>query len=238
MTPGPALVAPDVTWAWSWVPPADHDEEEARAWHADVAATFTGWTVGTIAELTRALPPELRAGAAASAVGGEVATWLRGRTVGLPPWTYVAWGAVFLTPERPRWAPVVAVVELREAPDGSEHLMDVVGAAGLPQDARPPVVDFVTTDAGDGVRVTALARGPRGEAYVRVDAALRLEATDDGGPVDVVVSTRADELGMFGLIGVGVEQLLHVVAASSLPLPPRRVAPDGRVPSAGRGRTP
>lgn len=227
MVSAPVVVPPQVTWVWSWVPPVDGDEVTSAAWEADVTAAFDLWTADAVTALTRALPPQLRDAAVPGSVGQEVAAWLRSRTVDLPPATYVAWGAAFLTPERPRFAPVVAVVELREptAPDAG-YLMDVVGARGRAEDARPPLVDYVTTDGGDGVRVTALVRGSRGEAAVRVEAALRLDPTPERGAVDVVVSTRVDELALFGLAGPGVEQLLHAVArepiAAGTPPTPRR----------------
>ena len=232
--PGLAVpgLLPTVTWAWSWVPPVGDDDVEARTWEADVAAMFDAWTADSRAALTHGLPPELRGLAAPGSVGAEVTAWLRSRTVDLSPQTHVVWGAAFLTPERPRWAPVVAVVELSEPrADDAGYLMDVVGTRGRPDDARPPVVEYVTTDGGDGVRVTALTRGTHGEASVRVDAALRLDATAVRGPLDVVVATRVHELGLFGLAGPGIDQLLHAIAAEG-------TATTAPVPSSTTGRTP
>lgn len=208
----PTLDLPPVRWAWWWVPPAGHDAAAADAWSEEVAELFAAWTADGVA----LLPPGLRDALGTRTVGDEVVAWLRTRTADLPPATYVAFGAAFLAPDRPRWAPVVAVVRVREpGADDTGYLLDVVGAAGRPDDARPPLVEYVTTDAGDGVRVAALARGAHGEASVRVDAALRLDATDARGPVDVVVSTRVAELPLFGLVGPGVDQLLHLVAADA-----------------------
>ncbi|QCB94904.1 hypothetical protein [Cellulomonas shaoxiangyii] len=217
-----AVVVPEVSWWWQWVPPAGASGDEVAAWQGATAPVFAGWAAGGLAALHGEHPGVLRDGLTAAAVGDEVAAWLRGRTDGLPDWTRVAWGAGFVVDDRPQWAPVVATVEFREpsAPDPS-YLMDVVATRGRPDDARPPAVDYVTTAAGDGVRVTALVRGPRRAAFVRVDAAMRLDvpatAARPARSADVVLSVRVSELGLFATVGPGVEELMHVVAAQCLP---------------------
>ncbi|MCC2323478.1 hypothetical protein [Cellulomonas xiejunii] len=212
----PGLTVPTVEWEWWWVPAADHDEADGHRWQSATATLFAEWLDDGVRGVASSLPPELREGLDARSVGQEVAVWLRSRALGQPPSTYVAWGAAFLTPDRPRWGPVVALVELREPTDDDPaYLMDLVGASGRPDDARRPLVDYVTTDGGDGVRVSALGREPSGAAHVRVDAALRLDATDARGPVDVLVATRVADLALFGTVGRGVDTLLHRVVADA-----------------------
>lgn len=204
----------EVSWPWWWVPSDATPADLVAEWEEGTADVFAQWTAAGLADLLASAPVELAEALTPRAVGAQAAAWLRERAAGLPPWVHVAWGAVFVEPERPRWAPVVATVEVREAAgEDSAYLMEAVGSAGLPGDARTPLVDYVTTDAADGVRVTALVRGEHGEAFVRVDAALRLEATAARGPLDVLVSTRVSELALFGLVGAGVEELMQLVAA-------------------------
>lgn len=210
----PTFPVLEVAWVWGWVPQADAPADVVDAWRAETTEQFARWASAGVADLLAAAPAELGGTLTPQELGAEVATWLHGRTAGLPAWTHVVWGAVFVEPERPRWVPVVATVEVREpAGEDSTYLMDAVGHTGLPGDARPPLVDYVTTDAGDGVRVTALVRGEHGEAFARVDGALRLDATAWRGPLDVLVSVRVSELALFGLVGAGVEELMQLIAA-------------------------
>jgi hypothetical protein len=86
--------------------------------------------------------------------------------------------------------------------------MEVIGAHGLPEDAREPVLHYVSVPGADGVRVFAVGRTPHGTAYGRVDAAMRL----DSG-IDVVLRTRVFEMPQMAVIGAGVEQLMTTIAA-------------------------
>lgn len=221
----------EVAWVWGWVPAADAPRAEVDAWRDATTEQFAQWAAAGVAGLLADAPDELRGTLTPAELGAEVATWLHGRTAGLPAWTHVVWGAVFVEPERPRWVPVVATVEVREpAGEDSTYLMEAVGTTGLPGDARAPLVEYVTTDAGDGVRVTALVRGEHGEAFARVDGALRLDATAWRGPLDVLVSSRVSELALFGLVGAGVEELMQLIAAGidediGGGVAPRQVAP-------------
>ncbi|MBD7920238.1 hypothetical protein H9657_18350 [Cellulomonas sp. Sa3CUA2] len=209
-----SLPVPEVAWAWWWVPSDDEHPAAVEEWHAATAGMFAQWVDETILSGAATLPVELRRGLTPQGVGHEVATWLRGRAAGLPVGTRVAWGAGFLAPERPRWAPVVVVVEMREpAHADAGYLLDGLAPDGAPGDARRPVVDYVTTSAGDGVRVSALVRGEDGDVCARVDAALRVDATDQHGAIDVVLSTRVVDQSVFGIAGQGVEELMHLVAA-------------------------
>ena len=123
---------------------------------------------------------------------------------------------------QPRWAPVPVVVEFRipQAEDPN-YLMDAVGAAGRDTDARPPMVEYVTTPVGDGVRVFAMARSPMGAAFGRVEAAMRLDPPPSGGAasvsVDVVLTTAVFEMALMALIGPGVEQLMQQIATDCAP---------------------
>lgn len=204
----------DVTWRWQWVPAPG--APDAQQWQDDTAAVFVEWTADGLRDVEPALTPE--------AVGAQTAQWLRSRADDCPPGARVAWGAGYVTADRPRWAPVVVTIELRtpRAADAG-YLMDEVGARGAPGDARRPTVDYLTTEAGDGVRVAALVRGPGGAASCRVDAAVRVDVPAYGDEpatsVDVLASTRTGDLTLFGTLGAGVDDLLHLVAGQCLPGP-------------------
>lgn len=221
-TPDEVLALTRAAWQWQWVPGAARGADVRAAWTRQLTAQFAEWTRAGMAGVRAAWPGE--AGPCPitdDLVGQGVASWLLERADRLPPWSRLAWGAVFLA-ERPRWAPVPVVVEFRRpAAADPVYLMDEVGAAGRPGDAREPVVDYLTTPAGDGVRVFALARTPEGAGYGRLDAALRLEVPTGGGAacdgVDVLLTTVVFELGLMALIGPGVEQLMRRIAAESAP---------------------
>jgi hypothetical protein len=221
-TPDEVLALIRAPWQWQWVPGAARGADVRAAWTGQLTAQFAEWTRAGMAEAHAAWPGE--AGPCpitGDLVGQGVASWLLERADRLPPWARLAWGAVFLD-ERPRWAPVPVVVEFRRpAAADPVYLMDEVGAAGRPGDAREPVVDYVTTPAGDGVRVFALARTVEGAGYGRLDAALRLEVpTGDGAAgdgADVILTTVVFELGLMALIGPGVEQLMQRIAAECAP---------------------
>lgn len=232
-TPDDVLALTRAPWRWEWVPGASRGAEVRAAWTGHLTALFEEWTRAGLAEIRAAWPGE--AGpcpVTGELVGRGVATWLLERVDRLPPWARLAWGAVFLDDGRPRWAPVPVVVEFRRpAAADPVYLMDEVGAAGRPGDAREPAVDYVTTPAGDGIRVFALARTEEGAAYGRLDAAMRLEVPSGGAAgdgavggaagdgVDVLLTTVVFELGLMALIGPGVEQLMRRIAAESAPRP-------------------
>lgn len=209
-------------WRWEWVPAATRGDDVRTAWTEHVVGLFGEWTREGLAAVRAAWPGEAEADfpLTADLVGRGTAAWLLERADRLPPWARLAWGAVFLN-GRPRWAPVPVVVEfLRPAAADPVYLMERVGATGQDGDARQPVIDYVTTPAGDGLRVFSLVRTAEGGAYGRLAAAMRLEvggAGDDG--VDVVLTTHVFELGLMGLIGPGVEQLMQLIAADSAPTP-------------------
>ena len=214
-----------VPWRWEWVPSAARGQDVRAAWTEHLVTLFEGWTSEGLAAVRAVLPEE--AGAAfpltADMVGRGAADWLLERADRLPEWARLAWGAVFLN-EKPRWAPIPVIVEFCR-PEAADpvYLMERVGAAGLDSDARTPVIDYVTTPAGDGVRVFALVRTTEGAAYGRLNAAMRLEGPAGDGVagdgVDVLLTARVVELGLMALIGQGVEQLMQLIAAESAPQP-------------------
>lgn len=224
-------------WRWEWVPSAARGGDVRSAWTEHLVALFADWTSDGMTAPSGGLPGEDGPAFPLSAdlVGRGVAAWLLDRADLLPPWARLAWGAVFLD-ERPRWAPVPVVVEFRRAAAvDTAYLMDELGAKGLAGDAREPVIDYVTTPAGEGVRVLALARTAEGAAYCRLNAALRLEAPSGCGAaggaagrggmaggvdgVDVLLTALVFELGLMALIGQGVEQLMRLIAVESVQQP-------------------
>lgn len=214
---------PGVAWRWQWVPAADAPDDEVAAWLLTTADLFTGWADEGLASVTT-LPPDVRAELTPEGVGRAVALWLWSRAGQVGAGLRVVWGAAFTSADRPRWAPVVVTVELREPQaEDPTYLMTEVGAAGTADDARPPTVDYVTTAAGDGLRVGALVRGELNAASYRVDAAVRVEVPAYGGlpaqAVDLLLATRAQDLGLAGVLGEGVEELMHLVAEQCLPGP-------------------
>ncbi|MBO3089356.1 hypothetical protein [Cellulomonas dongxiuzhuiae] len=220
----PALVVPDVTWTWAWVPATDTPGDQLADWLTATAEQLAAWTDGPD---VASLPVELRAEAQAEmtpqAIGRATALWLCGRAAECPAGVRVVWGAGFVAEaDRPLWAPIPVAVEFRTpVADDPTYLMDTVGTRGSEGDGRPPVVDYVTTAAGDGVRVAALVREPGGVASCRVDAALRAEVPAYGdrpaSSVDVVLSTWTDDLGLAGALGEGVADLMQRVATLLLP---------------------
>jgi hypothetical protein len=201
-------------WRWDWVPTSGDDVR--AAWTAQMVELFEDWTRDGLAAVRSAWPAET-ATLTPDLVGRGAAEWLLERADRLPAWARLAWGAVFVT-DRPRWAPVPVVVEFRRpVVEDSAYLMEWVGATGLDGDAREPVVDYITTPAGDGVRVFALARSADGLPYGRLDAAMRLDIPGDGDAagVDVLLTTLVFEMGLMALIGPGVEQLMQLIAESA-----------------------
>jgi hypothetical protein len=210
-------------WRWEWVPKVRLGEEEHEAWTEHVLALFEDWTAEGLAEARLAWPQEV--GIAfpftSDMVGRGAAQWLLDRAEQLPAWSRVAWGAAFVD-GRPRWAPVPVVVEFRRPRDEDpNYLMEIVGATGRDGDARPPVVDYVTTPIGDGVQVFALGRSEEGAAFGRLEAALRLDVPPSGGAAsvstDVLLTTLVFELGLMAVIGAGVEQLMQQIANDCAP---------------------
>jgi hypothetical protein len=210
-------------WTWEWVPSQPAGAEVREAWTEHLTSLFAEWTSAGISAARAALPVELidEAFATPEAVGRGVAEWLLERADQLPPWSRLAWGAVAVSGE-PRWAPVPVIVEFRTPhAEDSAYLMDEVGARGAIDDAREPIVEYVSTVAGDGIRVFALGRGSNGEVFARLDAALRLDVPTTGRAkklsADVVLSTRVFDLGLMSLIGHGMERLMEMIADECLP---------------------
>ena len=208
-------------WRWEWVPHRAQGPDVRAAWTEHVVTLFEDWTRKSLDNLRSALPAEERAEfpLTSDLVGRGAAGWLLERADQLATGARLAWGAVFVD-STPRWAPVPVAVEVRRpAAEDSAYLMDWVGASGLDGDAREPVIDYVTTPVGDGVRVFALGRGPHGELYGRLNAAMRLDIPGDGDAagfgVDVLLTTLVFELGLMALIGPGVEQLMQLIAESA-----------------------
>lgn len=210
-------------WHWEWVPTVRPGEPADEAWIERLAALFEEWTSEGLAAARAAWPAD--AGAefpfTSEMLGRDAARWLLERAEGLPAWTRLAWGAAFVN-GRPRWAPVPVVVEFTGPVTGDpNYLMHLVGARGMEGDAREPVVDYVTTSIGDGLRVFALCRSEEGAAYARVHAALRLDVPPTGGApsvgIDVTLTTLVFEMGLMALIGNGVEQLMHQIADECVP---------------------
>jgi hypothetical protein len=218
-------------WHWEWVPHAHRGDEAREAWTQHLVALFEDWTREGLAAVRRAWPTQtgIEFPLVADMVGRGAARWLLDRADQLPAWARLAWGAAFVD-GAPRWAPVPVVVEFRRPQhEDSIYLMESVGAAGRDGDARMPVVDYVTTPMGDGVRVFALERTAGGAAYGRVNAALRLDIPSDGKTaavsIDVLLSTHVFETALMAVIGPGVEQLMQRIAADCAPQPGARPAP-------------
>ncbi|TSB32820.1 hypothetical protein [Streptomyces benahoarensis] len=227
---------PTCAWHWEWVPPASPGGTDDDPWVAHLVEIYTAWMAEGLAAGRKLWPED--AGeefpVTADAIGRTVAAWLRERAGQLPAWSRLAWGAAFVN-DKPHWAPVPVVVEFRD-PDGEDpnYLLERMGAEGIESDARKPVVEYVTTAAGDGFRLLALGRTPDGGGYGRVGAALRLEIPQDGDAsergVDVLLKTSVTDMGLMAVIGAGVEQLMQEIAAASVPPPGGGRAPLGFVP--------
>jgi hypothetical protein len=227
---GPA-VTPEVSWFWDWVPAPDSDAPTVTAWTTHVSGLLEAWAGEKVAAARAEWPAEEpeEFPFAIGEMGQAVARSLLERAGGLPAYVRLFWGAAFVGGDL-RWMPLLVTAEFREPrADDPAYLMAEVGADGLAGDVREPVVDYVTTDCGDGLRVFALASSEEEGAYGRVDAALRLEIpAQSGAPavdVDVLLRTRVFGMDQMALIGHGVEALMHMVAADSL----ARTA-DGGVP--------
>ncbi|MCW2559634.1 MAG: hypothetical protein JWP55_3598 [Mycobacterium sp.] len=218
----PALTR--LPWHWEWVPNVRPGEEKREVWTKHVVALFEDWTSEGVAAARLAGPEgEIEFPLASGMVGRAAAEWLLARAERLPEWSRLAWGAVFVA-GGPHWAPIPVLVEFcQPVADDPNYLMEIVGATGLHGDARSPAVDYVTTPIGDGVRVFAMGRTPQGQAFGRLDAALRLDVPPgEGAPsvsTDVVLTTRVFELGLMALIGAGVEQLMQRIADDCAPGP-------------------
>lgn len=211
------------TWYWEWVPDVRSDEQELHIWTELMVDLFADWTAEGLTQARQAWPEDAQAEfpVTSDMVGRGAAEVLLERAGQLPASARLAWGAAFVEGQ-PRWAPVPVVVEFRRPrAEDPNYLMDAVGVTGRDTDARPPVVEYVTTPAGDGVRVFAMARSPEGAAFGRVEAAMRLDAPPTGGAagasVDVVLTTAVSEMGLMALIGPGMEQLMQQVAADCAP---------------------
>ncbi|WP_369392460.1 hypothetical protein AB5J72_36415 [Streptomyces sp. CG1] len=210
-------------WQWEWVPTVRPCEPGHEAWTESIVTLFEEWTAEDLAAVRAAWPAD--AGTefpvTSDMVGRDAAAWLLERADALPAWARLAWGAVFVD-DRPRWAPVPVVVEFcTPRAEDPNYLMDQVGARGMDGDAREPVVDYVTTPIGEGVRVFALCRSAQGAGYARLHAALRLDVPPSGGSprvsTDVLLSTLVFEMGLMGLIGAGVERLMQQIADECVP---------------------
>ncbi|GAA3183353.1 hypothetical protein GCM10017688_41900 [Streptomyces ramulosus] len=230
---------PTCAWHWEWVPPAPPGGTDDDPWAAHLVELYTAWTAEGLAAARKLWPKETGEleedfPLTADAMGRTVAAWLRERAGQLPAWSRLAWGAAFVN-DKPHWAPVPVVVEFRRpGADDPNYLLETMGAGGIESDARTPVVEYVTTLAGDGFRFLALGRTPEGASYGRVGAALRLEIPQDGGAsesgVDVLLTTSVADMGLLAVIGAGMEQLMQEIAAASMPPPGGGRAPLGFVP--------
>lgn len=199
----------EISWAWDFVPVTEADRE---GWPEFMANLLDEWA-GDQVDAARAAWP---ADAVESfpfppgAMGTAVAHDLMKRADDAPPGCRLVWGAGFVD-DKVRWMPLMALVEFRQPrPGDSSYLMSLVSAEGHPDDVRPPVVEYFSTDRGDGVRVTALADNHAEGPHGRVHAALRLELPD--GDVDVLVETRVGGMEQLAVIGGGIEVIMNLIA--------------------------
>jgi hypothetical protein len=216
MTTSPAGF--EVSWFWDWVPAADTDAEERAVWSRSVARMLDDWVGAKVAGARAAWPDDAEEEFPFTVedMGAAVAHDLLERADGLPDHCRVIWGAGFVGDEA-RWLPQLVLAEFRSArPEDPSYLMAMVGAEGFSDDVRDPVVEYLTTEHGDGVRVFALARSADGGVHARVHAALRLEGGHaPGGPVpdvDVLLTTRVEDMDRFAVIGPGVDALMTMIA--------------------------
>lgn len=207
-------------WHWGWVPAASAGDEVRRLWGDHLVELFEDWTGEGLSAVRAALPERERAGFpfTAELLGRHSAQWLAERADSLITGQRLAWGAAFID-GRPRWAPVPVAVEFRSPlADDPMYLMEIVGAGPRrdARDAREPVVDYVTTPFGDGLRVLGLGRSDEGLAFGRLDAAMRLDwpETEHRPAVrmDVLLTTRVVDMALMAVIGPGVEQLMQRIA--------------------------
>lgn len=212
-----------VPWRWDWVPCDREDEDERAAWTAHMVALYEEWAGESFAAARDAWAADngVEFPLAPDVLGRTVAQGLLEQADELPEPARLVWGVAFAN-GRPRWAPMPVVVEFRRPRDADPtYLMDSVGSKGRDGDAREPVVEYVTTPAGDGVRVFAFARTEEGAAYGRLDAAMRLDVPPSDGAaavsVDVLLSAKVFEITMMAIIGPGIEQLMQWIAAECVP---------------------
>ncbi|MFF5055238.1 hypothetical protein ACFY1S_18855 [Micromonospora sp. NPDC000663] len=220
----------EVSWAWDFVP---SDEADRGPWTEFMAGLLDGWVSEQVEAARAAWPADATEEFPFSpgAVGSAVARDLLERADGLPANCRLVWGAGFVD-DRVRWLPLLVLAEFREAgPGDPAYLMSMVGAEGLPDDVRPPNVEYVSTDHGDGIRVLALARNEAEGLHGRVNAALRLEGSDR--EIDVLLTTRVSDLEQVAVIGAGVEAVMHLIATQFGAQPQDAVAPLRFVPAGG-----
>lgn len=200
----------DIPFHWEFVPAPDGAAGE-REQFTDHLIEFFGTWAGRVLAAAKA---EWTAGEfpfTAENIGRETADLLIAKAAELPGYARLAWGTAFHE-EQVLWSPIPLVVEFhRPMGDDPGYLMETVGAAGLPEDAREPVLHYVSVPGADGVRIFAIGKNPQGGAYGRVDAAMRL----DSG-VDVVLRTRVFQMDQMAVIGAGVEQLMTIIAADGV----------------------
>ncbi|MEV4281403.1 hypothetical protein [Actinoplanes xinjiangensis] len=200
----------DIPFHWEFVPAAGGGAEQREYFTAHMIEFFGTWAGRTLATAEAAWT----AGEFpfnAENIGRETAALLLAKADELPGYARLAWGTAFHE-EQVLWSPIPVVVEFhRPLADDPGYLMDTVGAAGLPEDAREPVLHYVSVPGADGVRIFALGRTPQSTAYGRVDAAMRL----DSG-IDVVLRTRVFQMDQMGVIGAGIEQLMTIIAADGV----------------------
>jgi hypothetical protein len=199
----------EISWAWDLVPATEADR---AGWPEFMAGLLDSW-VGEQIEAARAAWPADATEAfpfQPGAMGATVARDLMERADALPANCRLIWGAGFVD-DQVRWLPLLVLAEFREPGDADPaYLMSMVGADGRPGDIRPPHVEYVSTERGDGIRVLALARDSDGELHGRVNAALRLERPE--GDLDVLFETRVNGMDQLAVIGAGVEAVLHLIA--------------------------
>ncbi|GLY02351.1 hypothetical protein [Actinoplanes sp. NBRC 101535] len=208
------------TWWWDWVPDPDSGPADRAAWIAAVTARLDEWVGAKVAAAREAWT----AGDfpfAVGSMGDQVTRALLERAATLPGHARLLWGAGFLNGEA-RWLPVLLLVEFRvPLPGDSAYLMATVGAEGRPDDVREPVIEYVSTDHGDGVQVFALVDNADEGLHARVEAALRLESFG----ADVLISTKVTALDQMPVIGAGLTTAMTMIDASlaagpvRLPLP-------------------
>lgn len=205
----------EISWAWDFVPATEADRE---GWPDFMARLLDEW-VGDQVEAARAAWPADAAEAfpfTPGAMGSAVARDLMERADGLPANCRLIWGAGFVD-DRAKWLPLMVLAEFREPrPEDPAYLMSLVGAEGHPEDVRPPTVEYVSTDRGDGVRVIAIANNETDGMYGRVHAALRLEMPD--GDIDVLLETRVGGMEQLAVIGDGMDTVMHLIAERSTEL--------------------
>jgi hypothetical protein len=200
----------DIPFHWEFVPTPGGGAEQHEYWTDHMIEFFGTWAGRTLATAEAAWTAGEFPFTAVN-IGRETARLLLDKAAELPDYARLAWGTAFHE-EQVMWSPIPVVAEFhRPAGDDPGYLMEAVGASGLPEDAREPVLHYVSVPGADGVRIFAFGRTPLGAAYGRVDAAMRL----DSG-IDVVLRTRVFEMAQMAVIGAGVEQLMTIIAADGV----------------------